>query len=84
MAFTAGSARVDVTYMAFAYSAAGRLQGITATVAGVRRALTVAAADGSLTGEPGAMAAIASALGLPSVSVVTAAADAGFTRTGPA
>ncbi len=84
VAFAVGAARVEVRDIALGYSATGRLEGLTATVAGVRRPLAVLGADGSLTGEPGAMAQIAAGLGLASVSVVSAAADAGFTRTGPA
>jgi hypothetical protein len=82
VAVALGSARVELRDLAFSYSQARGAEGVTATVSGVRRALATLSPSGTWAGDPDTLAAIASGLGVPSLSINTLSADATFTRTG--
>ena len=82
VAVALGSARVELRDLAFSYSQARGAEGVTATVGGVRRVLATLSPSGTWAGDPDTLAAIASGLGLSSLSIDTLSADATFTRTG--
>jgi hypothetical protein len=83
VAFVYGVARVELRDLAFGFSLANGLEGVTATVAGTRRVLATLS-GGAFVGDPGALAAIAAGLVVPSVSLAQASADPSFTSTAPA